>query len=146
MADALARKIADAVIGRVATISGFGETGLLPKLPKNIASFPAAFVVGDEENKEPRTIGSTGGSKTCQLDLILVFYTKDLEAYKALHNVSKAIEDVVEAVPYNLAITEVVRPFVTNVKRFVSTDPLANETGAGEITIRVLYNQPYGAA
>jgi hypothetical protein len=144
MPDALAKQVADAVMTRVAAIAGMGDTGMTPRDASMVSSFPAVFLFGDEEEKVMRTMG--GAQKTCTLNLLLGYYVADIEAYKALHNLVKSIEDALEASPFDLGVEGVFLVYVTDIKRHLLPPPLAHMTGFGECRVRVSYNQLYGSA
>jgi hypothetical protein len=145
MPDLLAKQIADAMIARVATISGIGETSIEPRRPENVATFPAAFVMGLEENKEPRNLGPMA-AKWSTLDVVIGFYVKDLAPLTALCALCKSIQDVIQATPENFGMTGVSRPFVTETQLFRAGPPLSDQLGIGHLTVQVKYNEPYGAA
>jgi hypothetical protein len=144
--DLLAKQIADAVIARVATISGIGNTGIEPREPQQVDTFPAVFVMGDQENKTPVTMSGTGGSKESVLDLVLSFYVKDVAPMTALYALSKSIQDVIQAAPYGLGVTGVYRPFVTEIQRYRATPPLSEQIGIGYMTVQVKYHEQYGTS
>jgi hypothetical protein len=145
MADSFAKQISAALISRCAAIAGIGDTSIEPKAPSSITGFPAVFIDSDEEEKAARTMSSTGGSKTCELTVTLGVMTNDVEALAALWAVMKSIEDAIEASPYDLGVSGVLRPFVVGTKRLRFSDD-NRVFGYGEVRVLVTYDQPYGGA
>ena len=135
--------IAEALIARIAAVSGIGDTGLVPVPQTRISTYPACFLAGVEGEAEPGTMGGAG-RKDATADYIWVIYTRDVDAFLTLADVRKSINDAIETTPYDLGVDGVMRPFCKGFKLY--NPATSTEIGVAELTVNVRYVEAYGSA